>query len=286
MPLRTLRSILLFSLFLLIQGCFTFRENDKKLYKTMEKENAFFDIKYLKEYSLRWLSYENEVKNAPILLFIHGAPGSSSSFLPYIKDDTLRKNFSILLIDRPGYGYSDYGSYHPIPEQFKAIDALIHEIGEGQKVYIVGHSFGGTIAGYTTIRDPDWLTGTIMIAPALDPDQEKYLWFGKLALYGSTRWMVSKSLRVAADEKYSHEQELRSFINEWGQIRTPILHIHGEKDGLVPFGNLSFSREKIPETWLKTKPFPKKGHLLPFTDKEKMVNEILTFTNQIEAEIK
>jgi pimeloyl-ACP methyl ester carboxylesterase len=252
----------------------------------MEKENTSYEIKYLNEHSLRWLWYENEVKDAPILLFIHGAPGSSSAFLPYIKDDTLRKKFSILLIDRPGYGYSNYGNYQPIPDQFKAIDALINTVSEGQKVFTVGHSFGGTIAGYTAIKDPDWLTGTIMIAPALDPEQEKYLWFGKLALYKSTRWMISKSLRVAADEKYTHEEELNSFINDWDQINTPVLHIHGEKDGLVPFGNLRFSTEKIPEKWLQTKPFAKKGHLLPFTDKNQMVNEILKFTSQYEAEIK
>ncbi|GEO21275.1 alpha/beta hydrolase [Cyclobacterium qasimii] len=247
----------------------------------MEKEDASFDINYFEKYSLRWLWYENQDKDAPILLFIHGAPGSSSAFLSYIQEDTLRKDFSILIIDRLGYGYSDYGNYQPIPDQFEAIDTLMKEVRENnQKVYTVGHSYGGTIAGYTAIQDPDWLTGTIMIAPALDPEQEKYLWFGKLALYKSTRWMVSKSLRVAADEKYSHEEELRTFVNDWGQINSPILHIHGDKDGLVPYGNIEFSEEKIPGKWLKTKTITGEGHLLPFTEKELMIKEILQFIRQ------
>jgi len=282
MNLKTFRFIPLFSsIILLLTGCLSFRDSDKRLNKLMEKKDISFDINYFEKHSLRWLWYENSNEDAPILLFIHGAPGSSSAFLSYIQEDTLRKDFSILIIDRLGYGYSDYGNYQPIPHQFEAIDALIKEVrGNNQKVYTVGHSYGATIAGYTAIQHPEWLTGTIMIAPALDPEQEKYLWFGKLALYKSTRWMVSKSLRVAADEKYSHEEELESFVNSWDQINSPILHIHGDKDGLVPYGNVNFSEKKIPEKWLKIKTIPGKGHLLPFTEKELMVKEILQFVNQ------
>tara|TARA_R110001592_G_scaffold312206_1_gene587391 strand:- start:140374 stop:141120 length:747 start_codon:yes stop_codon:yes gene_type:complete len=247
----------------------------------MEKERHPFDINYFEKYSLRWLWHENRDKNAPILLFIHGAPGSSSAFLSYMQEDTLRKDFSILIIDRLGYGYSDYGNYQPIPKQYEAVDALMNEVrGHNQKVYTIGHSYGGTIAGYTAIQDPEWLTGSVMIAPALDPEQEKYLWFGKLALYKSTRWLVSKSLRVAADEKYSHEEELRTFINSWDQINSPILHIHGDKDGLVPYGNVNFSEERIPKKWLTIKTIPEEGHLLPFTEQKRMVNEILLFIGQ------
>jgi pimeloyl-ACP methyl ester carboxylesterase len=278
---NSIRFLLLsFLLVPLFSGCFSFRDSDKSLNKLMEKKDISFDINYLEKYSLRWLWYENQDKDAPILLFIHGAPGSSSAFLPYIQKDTLRKQFSILIIDRLGYGYSDYGHYQPIPDQYKAIDALVKEVRETREVFIIGHSFGATIAGYTAIQDPDWLTGTIMIAPALDPDQEKYLWFGKLALYKSTRWMVSKSLRVAADEKYSHEEELRTFVNSWDQINSPILHIHGDKDGLVPYGNVKFSEDKIPEKWLEIKTIKGEGHLIPFTEKELMVNEILQFVGQ------
>lgn len=279
MNFKTLRFSPLFIFFLIFMpGCFSFRDNDKSLYRLMEKQASTFEINYLEAYPLRWLWYENPDKDAPILLFIHGAPGSSSAFLSYIQDDTLRAQFSILVIDRLGYGYSGYGNYQAIPQQFEAIDTLIKKVNANQQnVYSVGHSYGGTIAGYIAIQDPEWLKGTVMIAPAIDPEQEKYFWFGKLALYNSTRWMVSKSLRVAADEKYSHEEELRTFVNQWDKINSPILHIHGDKDGLVPYGNVNFSLQNIPKKWLEVKTISGEGHLIPFTEKEKMVNEILKF---------
>ncbi|WP_162416846.1 alpha/beta hydrolase [Cyclobacterium roseum] len=133
------------------------------------------------------------------------------------------------------------------------------------------------------IQNPDWLKGTIMIAPAIDPEQEKYLWFGKLTLYKSTRWLAPRSLRVAADEKYSHEDELKTFIADWDQIRKPVLHLHGDDDRLVPYGNVAFSKNNIPENWLEIKTFENKGHLIPFTERETMVKEIIRFVSSLET---
>ncbi|MEX0882759.1 MAG: alpha/beta hydrolase, partial [Cyclobacteriaceae bacterium] len=179
-------------------GCLSFREGDRNLNQSMKKEGFEYEIHYAPSDTLRWLWFKNENPTAPLLLFIHGAPGSSSTFLPYLKNGRLRDAFSMIVLDRPGYGFSDYGRYQPIPKQFEAIQNILKLSGIDGNVITIGHSFGGTISGYMAIQNPDWLKGTIMIAPAIDPDQEKYLWFGKLALYKSTRWLAPHSLRVAA----------------------------------------------------------------------------------------
>lgn len=264
-------------------GCLSFRESDRKLHRTMTKEGLKYEIHYDPSDTLRWLWYKNENPSAPLLLFIHGAPGSSASFLSYLKNERLRDSYSLLVVDRPGYGFSEYGKYHPIPKQYEAIQYILKLSGIDRNVVTIGHSFGGTISGYIAIQNPEWLKGTIMIAPAIDPDQEKYLWFGKLALYKSTRWLAPRSLRVAADEKYSHEDELKTFIEDWGQIRKPVLHIHGDDDGLVPYGNVAFSKNNIPENWLEIKTFENKGHLIPFTERETMVDEIIRFVSSLKT---
>ncbi|NHE56930.1 alpha/beta fold hydrolase [Cyclobacterium plantarum] len=249
----------------------------------MAKAGLPYKIHYDPTGTLRWLLYKNEKAEVPLLLFIHGAPGSSSSFLPYLKNERLREAYSILIVDRPGYGYSSYGDYQPIPIQFSTIQHILRYSGIDSNVVTIGHSFGGTIAGYMAIQNPDWLKGTIMIAPAIDPKQEKYLWFGKLALYKSTRWLTPRSIRVAADEKYSHEDELKTFIADWGRIRIPVLHIHGDADGLVPYGNVAFSENNIPNKWLEIKTFENKGHLIPFTEHESIVDEIIRFVSSLKT---
>lgn len=264
-------------------GCLSFRDSDNKLYRSMKKEGLEYEIHYAPSDSLRWLWYKNEDPNVPLLLFIHGAPGSSSTFLPYLKDERLRDSFSIIVVDRPGYGYSEYGVYRPIPEQYQAIRKILKISAIDKNVVSIGHSFGGTISGYIAIQQPDWLVGTIMIAPAIDPDQEKYLWFGKLALYKGTRWLAPRSLRVAADEKYNHEDELSTFIADWQKINQPVLHIHGEDDSLVPYANVFFSKNNIPKKWLEVKTIHNQGHLIPFTERQTMVNEIIRFVSKLET---
>lgn len=263
-------------------GCLTFRESDRSLNRDMKKKGLPYEIHYDTSDTLRWLWYKNEKAVAPVLLFIHGAPGSSSSFLSYLKNERLRNSYSILVVDRPGYGYSNYGEYQPIRKQYEAIQRILESAEITNNVITIGHSFGGTISGYIAIQNPDWLKASIMIAPAIDPDQEKYLWFGKLALYKSTRWLAPRSLRVAADEKYSHEAELNTFIGDWHRIKKPVLHIHGDADGLVPHANVSFSKSNIPEKWLEIKTVQNKGHLIPFTEQESMVDEIINFVSKLE----
>ena len=269
----------LFLIFGICSGCLSFRQTDRNLSREMKKDGLHYDICYDSSANLRWLSYTNADSTAPLLLFIHGAPGSSSAFLPYLQDKRLREAYSMLLVDRPGYGFSNYGKYQPIPKQYEAIQHILQLAKREAKVVAIGHSFGGTIAGYLAIKNPTWLNGTIMIAPAIDPDQEKYLWFGKLALYKATRWLAPRSLRVAADEKYSHEEELHTFINDWSMIKKPILHIHGDADGLVPYGNVDFSKKNISEEFLEIKTLQKKGHLIPFTERETIIAEIIRFVS-------
>lgn len=264
-------------------SCLTFCKSDQALYREMKKKDMAYEIHYDSSCKLRWLWYKNENAMAPLLLFIHGAPGSSSTFIKYINDKRLRDSFSMLVVDRPGYGFSDYGNYQPIPMQYQAIQHILGLAEISGSVVTIGHSFGGTISGYIAIQNPEWLKATIMIAPAIDPNQEKYLWFGKLAKYKSTRWLSPRSLRVAADEKYSHEDELNTFLGDWNRIKKPVLHIHGDADGLVPYGNVTFSKNNIPNKWLKTKTFKNVGHLIHLKERESMIDEIIHFISNLES---
>ena len=46
----------------------------------------------------------------PTMVFLHGSPGSWSHYIDFMYDDSLQKKFRFISIDRPGFGYSDFGS--------------------------------------------------------------------------------------------------------------------------------------------------------------------------------
>src|SRR5437763_10015153 len=44
----------------------------------------------------------------PLLIFIHGSPGSWEVFKDYLRDSDLLRQYNMISIDRTGFGFSDY----------------------------------------------------------------------------------------------------------------------------------------------------------------------------------
>ena len=64
----------------------------------------------------------------PTLLFVHGTPGSWDAFKAYLKNKELLQYYRIISIDRPGFGYSDFGNAMNLTEQTKIIAAWMDSI--------------------------------------------------------------------------------------------------------------------------------------------------------------
>ncbi len=91
----------------------------------------------------------------PILLYLHGGPGSSSMVYSYLYSDRLKEHFTFVNWDMRGAALS----YHEgmdttlISEKQIANDALtlIHYLMEKyhqKKIYLLGHSFGSVLGMY------------------------------------------------------------------------------------------------------------------------------------------
>lgn len=261
----------------LFMGCMTFRKSSEKISKDLNESKIKHTIKKdsFINYQPRYIEYIKD-KELPYLVFIHGAPGSSTAFTDYIKDTSLNQEYNMIVVDRIGYGYSNYGTYAPINKQAEWIKNLVLSLNIPNS-YLVGHSFGGPIAALAAIKLKKKIKGSIMIAPAIDPENEKYFFGGKLAWWKATSWMFSKAWRVSAKEKYRHVEELKGLKDEWGKVQSPILHIHGTDDKLVPFINLDFSKKNFPNGLISTEAVKGKGHLLPFTDPQLCISLIKNF---------
>lgn len=270
------------ALFLLIfTGCMNMRRSTKK-FKSEFKESSI-DINIVQDTFdsrvFRYLHYEKEPA-LPTLIFVHGAPGSATSFSGYIKDSSLNQHFNMIVVDRLGYGYSDYGNYSSINKQADWLANLASKFTDKCKVFFIGHSFGGPIIARSAIKLGEQIAGSIMIAPAMDPENEKYFPGGKLAYWKATRWLFSGAWRVSASEKYRHANELKMMQDEWQHLKTPLYHIHGTKDKLVPYINLAFSSTHFQDSILETYSWKEKGHLVPFTEKEATIKLIISFINR------
>ncbi|SFS74127.1 Pimeloyl-ACP methyl ester carboxylesterase [Zhouia amylolytica] len=212
------------------------------------------------------------------VIFIHGSPGSGNAFYRYLNNDSLHQKANIITYDRPGYGYSGFGdAVTEITTQSEVVAELIAQYNL-TNVVLVGHSYGGTIAAYAPLLSKN-IKATLLIAPALDPDLEKYYWAGNFTQWQITRWLIPTSWNVSGDEKYSHAEALIKHVNDWQLVSVPVLMLQGDQDMLVPFENLEFAESHFNPEYFTGKTLKGENHFTPWTKEKLVIENILTLMN-------
>ncbi len=248
---------------ILVSSCtvLQWRENDEEIFNNFENTNIQNEISYHTIDSLHATIRVQNIflgKEKPLnLVFLHGSPASSSAWFNYVKDSTLLHRANIVLIDRPGYGYSNFGKEIPeIDKQAKIINEVLAKLALENRI-VIGASYGGAIAALQASYS-NRVRGVIMISPAIDPTIEKDIWGARFTQWWLTRWLVPTAYRVAGDEKVIHASELSEIENKWPSISIPVYHVHGDADDLVPYENIHYTEKVFQQHKIFT--IPNTGH--------------------------
>ena len=259
----------------LFASCMSFRQSDEKVKKYFAEKGVEILIHH-KEYNSRPIRFiESGDSTGQLVIFIHGAPGSSDNFYSYLADKDLIAKTRMITVDRLGYGYSDYG--HAETSIAVQADMIRHilELYPEQKAILVGHSYGGPIVARCALDFPDRVKAGVLLAPVDDPDTEPMFFVANFAKWKLTRWILSGGNRVSGDEKLSHIAELRKMEPDWQHISVPMVHIQGMKDWMAPPANVPFSQKHIRPDLLKVVEIPETSHFIPWTDYGVVKDELL-----------
>lgn len=201
--------------------------------------------------------------DAPIILFIHGAPGTWDAYKSFLADYELRDMARLISVDRLGHGSSDRGNPEIDLEIHAASIKSILDRYQSQKTIVVGHSYGAPIAAMLAANYPEIVSGVVMCAPLNDPENEPLKWYSKMANWTFSKWLLPAYINVATEEKMNHSHSLERIKHKWADIKSPIIHIHGEQDLLAPCKeNITFSKKNIPANWLNIRLLKSAGHLI------------------------
>jgi len=232
------------------------RSSDDEITTAFAKAKIPSSISYI---AIDSLDLNVRVQSIPLedatvnLLFLHGSPSSLSAWNGYLKDSTLHNQVAMHAVDRPGYGYSNFGEeLVSLDIQGKVISHIINE-KQLKNVITIGSSYGGPLAARVAIENEN-VKGVIMISPAIDPENEQHIWQSSFTQFWLTRWLVPTGYRVAGDEKTTHAQELASIEKDWSKVSVPVMHIHGDADDLVPYINVEYSRKVFSDIEIITTP--------------------------------
>ena len=252
-------------------GCVDFRLSGEE----MQKEFEAMDIKPVSErisVDSNHIHYVYVDQGRPnLVVFIHGSPGSWSAFLNFFRTDSLLESFDMLSIDRPGFGDSDYG--RPIAsmeEQAFLMQEVIKKFSH-QHIIVVGHSLGGPVASRLAMDFPDLIQGLVLVAPSIDPDQEKYEWYRSWVKTRIGGALTPTDFWVSNEEIMPLKTELTKMLSCWEKIKIPVIVIQGTKDVLVPKENAEFARRMLPDTLLDIRYLEGVNHFIPWSHPEQIV---------------
>jgi pimeloyl-ACP methyl ester carboxylesterase len=241
-----LTGLMIFSF--LAQGCFQMRWSDRKALSVFRHKNVpleIIDTAISSRHIHGAICSSNEA--LPMLVFIHGSPGSWFHYKNYMFDPALRQRFQIAALDRPGFGHSDFGRALNLEEQTKLLYPVLEELSikGNRQLYLCGHSMGGPVVIKLIADYPKLCQGAIIVAGAIDVSQEKKekwrYFFNKKYL----KWLLPGAFRPSNIELIYLKKDLIPLEKDFTKITCPVHFVHGDRDTWVPIENVAFGQRML-----------------------------------------
>ena len=164
-------------------------------------------------------------------------------FSDYLSDAELLAKFRMVSVDRPGFGYSDFGKAVNLQVQSAIISVLLKQLQNGQPVYIAGPSFGGPLAVRLAADNPGMFSGMVLMAAALDPQAERPEKWRALFLHFPFQNLVPGAWRTSNREIWFLKKDLIDLRTAFITVHCPVYILHGDRDMLVTLRNTDYAKK-------------------------------------------
>lgn len=194
----------------------------------------------------QWILIRGEKKDNPILLYIHGGPGSTEMFMSRKMDTEIVKDFVVVHWDQRGAGKS-YSPFIPSAsynrEQYLSdtyeLVSLLKKRFSRNKIYIMGHSWGSYLAAVTAHRHPDdfcAFVGIGQMVNAVENESVSYDFALKRALIEENKEAFNDLLEIGKPPYKTLGQMMtqRKWLTHFGG---GMFHGEHSKDGFAYMGS-------------------------------------------------
>ena len=271
--------IILIAWIVFAQSCMTFRKADGEMRKEFESKGVVLKT-VTEKIDGRNIHYAQTGQDSlPTLVFIHGTPGSWNAFANYLVDSDLLQKYRLISIDRPGFGYSDFGRAENLRRQSELISPLLYKLDNGQPVYLIGHSLGGPMIILLAADNPNYVDGLVLISGSVDPAIEKPEKWRPLIFNTPLNLFVPGAFKPSNVELWYLKTDLVKLEEAYKKVDCPVYFIHGEQDTWVPPGNVSYAKKMLVNAKsIEEHMLPGGNHFIPWT-KYKEIKEVLLHLN-------
>ena len=164
------------------------------------------------------------------IVVITGAPSWAEYWAETLAE--LPQDREMIVVDRPGYAASE--PLHPVTDIRVQAEALapVLRAAPGQKVLLVGQSYGAAIASIMAEQNPGKVSGLVLLSGFFGEAGPTARWL--LDLGGKALKMIPKDLRHAVIEVTGQKPQLRHAKRALAKLNIPIHMIHGDQDDFAP----------------------------------------------------
>jgi len=170
-------------------------------------------------------------KPAPLkIVVIPGAPCWAEYWAPVLA--ALPQDREMVVVDRPGFAASEPATCVPdIRLQALALSPLL-EAAPGQKILLVGQSYGAAIATMLAARKPKALMGLVLLSSFLGETGPTARWLVEMGMRVLT--VIPRDLRHAVLEVSGQSAQLMHMHQALQRLTVPVHVIHGDADDFAP----------------------------------------------------
>jgi len=177
---------------------------------------------------LQWIKIDGNNDQNPVLLFLHGGPGSSTMSYANRFTNDLQKHFIVVQWDQreTGKTKSINSSAEPLTVSLFENDAVevinyLRTKFHQDKIYLVGHSWGGFLALEVASHHPELLAACFAASPMIHQDESEKMALHKmneLAEYDNNKITKEELAKIKipfenGTQLYYHRKWLYELIN-------------------------------------------------------------------------
>lgn len=247
------------------QSCMKFRVSDSKAKEAFDQKGIPVSFHYagVGEIGLHYV--KTGADSLPTLFFIHGSPGSWDAFSQYMMDTLLLRHFRVISVDRPGFGYSDFGTAYHLAGQAAMINKIVQKENNQRPVHLVGHSIGGPVIVQMAQDHPDEFASITILSGSISPKDEPKEYWRYLFMYTPLRLLMPGAFKPSNNEIIYFKKELYDLDKGYAVLQMPVTFIHGDSDKFVTVKNVEYGKNKLGHnSKLKIIIIPGAGHFIPW----------------------
>lgn len=264
---------------LMAQSCMKFRINDSKAKQEFEQKGlpAVFLYTGANESGVHYVKAGADT--LPTLFFIHGSPGSWDAFKIYLSDTALLNHFRMISVDRPGFGYSSFGTALPLDEQAVLINKVMQKENNHKPLHLVGHSIGGPVIVKLAQLFPAAISSLTVLAGSISPKDEPKEYWRYLFMHTPLHILLPGAFAPSNKEIIYFKKDLYHLDTGYAAITMPVTFIHGSADKFVTVKNVAYGKIKLAANpQVKEIIIPGAGHFIPWDHFDLIKEHLLSLT--------